>query len=61
MDTYYESVPPAGYRTTMVDLYKAGKIYIDSIITRLYKLDHSKKADHDIEKGQIGRGIIIQF
>ena len=59
--TYYGSVRPAVDMPTMVDLYQAGKIDIDSLITRTYKLDDINKAYQDMEKGQIGRGVITQF
>ena len=61
LGTYYEGVRPAVDMTIMVGFYQAGKIDIDSFITRPYKLNHVKKASQDIERGQIGKGMIIQF
>jgi len=59
--SYYGSVRPALDMPTMVNLYKAGKIDIDNLITRTYKLDDINKAYQDMENGQIGRGVITQF
>ena len=59
--SYYGSVRPALDMPTMVNLYKAGKIDIDNLITRTYKLDDINKAYEDMENGQIGRGVITQF
>ena len=46
---------------TMVDLYQTGKIDIDRLITRTYKLEEINKAYEDMESGAIGRGVITQF
>lgn len=59
--TYYGSVRPAVDMPTMVDLYQAGKIDIDNLITRTYSLDDINKAYQDMENGHIGRGVITQF
>ena len=59
--TYYGSVRPAVDMPTMVDLYQAGKIDIDNLITRSYSLDDINKAYQDMENGHIGRGVITQF
>ena len=45
----------------MVDLYRSGKIDIDGLITRTYKLDDINKAYEDMENGAIGRAVINQF
>lgn len=59
--TYYGSVRPAVDMPTMVDLYQTGKIDIDRLITRTYKLEDINKAYADMESGAIGRGVITQF
>ena len=59
--TYYGSVRPAIDMPTMVDLYRSGKIDIDGLITRTYKLDDINKTYEDMENGAIGRAVINEF
>jgi S-(hydroxymethyl)glutathione dehydrogenase/alcohol dehydrogenase len=59
--TYYSSVWSAVDIPTTVYFYQAGKFDIDSLITRTYKLDDTKKAYQDMGKGQMGMGIITEF
>ena len=59
--SYYGSSRPATDMPTMVDLYYSGKINIDDLITRTYRLEDINKAYQDLEKGEIGRGVITQF
>ncbi len=59
--SYYGSSRPAVDMPTMVELYRLGKINIDDLVTRRYKLDDINKAYHDLEAGEVGRGVITQF
>ena len=45
----------------MVDLYRSGKINIDDLVTRQYDLDDINKAYEDLERGEVGRGLITRF
>jgi S-(hydroxymethyl)glutathione dehydrogenase/alcohol dehydrogenase len=58
---YYGSSRPNLDISTMVALYHSGKIDIDSLITREYKLEEVNQAYQDLESGEIGRGVITQF
>ncbi|MBI4197727.1 MAG: Zn-dependent alcohol dehydrogenase [Chloroflexi bacterium] len=58
---YYGSARPAIDMPVMVQLYRAGKLDIDGLITRTYKLDDINQAYKDIDGGDVGRGVITQF
>lgn len=58
---YYGSARPNIDMPTMVALYRSGKIDIDTLVTREYKLDEINQAYQDLESGEIGRGVITQF
>ena len=45
----------------MVDLYRSGKINIDDQVTRHYKLEEISRAFEDLERGEVGRGVITEF
>lgn len=59
--SYYGSTRPAVDMPTMVELYRLGKINIDDLVTRRYKLEDINKAYQDLDAGEIGRGVITQF
>lgn len=59
--SYYGSARPVIDMPVMVDLYRAGKIDIDSLITRTYRLDQINQAYKDIDSTEVGRGVITQF
>jgi S-(hydroxymethyl)glutathione dehydrogenase / alcohol dehydrogenase len=41
-----------------LDLYKAGKLNLSSLITQTYKLEEINQALEELEKGKLGRGLI---
>jgi Zn-dependent alcohol dehydrogenase len=45
----------------MVGLYRSGKINLDDLVTRQYKLDDINQAYKDLESGEVGRGVITEF
>ena len=59
--SYYGSSRPQIDIPTMVDLYRSGKINIDDLVTRQYKLEEVNQAYEDLEQGEVGRGVITQF
>jgi len=59
--SYYGSARPAIDMPTMVQLYRAGKIDVDGLITRTYRLDQINQAYKDIDGSDAGRGVITQF
>lgn len=59
--SYYGGTRPHIDMPTMVNLYLSGKIDIDSLVTRRYKLEEINEAFTDLERGEIGRGVITRF
>ncbi len=55
---YYGASRPAIDFQRMVDLYAAGKIDVDSLVTRTYALDQINEAYEELERGVVGRGVI---
>jgi Zn-dependent alcohol dehydrogenase len=41
-----------------VDLYRAGRLKLDELITRTYPLDDLHTAVHDMEAGELNRGVL---
>ncbi len=58
MGSYYGSVRPRQDMPKLVEMYQQGKLDIESLIQRHYKLDQINEAFDDLEKGEDGRGII---
>ena len=59
--SYYGGSRPYIDIPTMVELYRSGKIDVEAIATRQYKLDDINKAYEDLEQGEVGRGVITEF
>ncbi|MBM3925095.1 MAG: Zn-dependent alcohol dehydrogenase [SAR202 cluster bacterium] len=59
--SYYGSARMYTDMPRMVELYRSGKLDLDALITRHYKLDDINKAYQDLNNGAVGRGIIDQF
>ena len=57
--TYYGSARCHVDMPKMVDHYLAGRLNIDELVTRKYKLEQINEAYEDLEKGGIGRGVIV--
>ena len=58
---YYGSARPNIDMPTMVDLYLSGKIDVDSLVAREYNLDDINEAYEDLQRGEVGRGVITEF
>ena len=43
----------------MVDMYLSGRLNLDDLITRRYSLEQVNEAYEDLERGEIGRGVIV--
>lgn len=57
--SYYGSSRPSVDMHRMVDLYRSGKLDLDSLVTRHYTLDQINEAYEGLDKGVVGRGVII--
>ncbi len=58
LGSYYGSVRPRQDMPKLVEMYLQGKLDVEGLIVRRYKLDQINKAYDDLEKGADGRGII---
>ena len=56
--TYYGSARPPVDFPKMVEFYRSGKIDLDNLITRRYSLDQINEAYEDLDRGEVGRGVI---
>lgn len=55
----YGSVNPQSAIPLLLDLYRAGKLKLDELITRRYRLDPINEAYADLLSGELARGIIV--
>lgn len=43
----------------LIDLYRAGRLKLDELITRRYTLSQVNEAFTALEKGEVARGVIM--
>jgi len=55
----YGSARPREDFARLINLYLAGKLMIDELITRRYSLDQATEAFQDLEAGVLARGLIV--
>ena len=54
----YGSARPRADIPMVVELYKAGRLKLDELITRTYPLEDIEKAVHDLHAGDLARGVL---
>ena len=54
----YGSSQPQRDVPLYVDLYRAGRLKLDELVTRSYAIDDIKTAVHDMEAGELARGVL---
>ncbi|HCP24816.1 MAG: Zn-dependent alcohol dehydrogenase [SAR202 cluster bacterium] len=57
--TYYGSTHASVEMPKLVDMYLAGKLNLDDLVVRQYALDDINEAYGDMDKGEVGRGVIM--
>ena len=57
--SYYGSARCHVDMPKIVDLYLSGRLDLDALITRRYKLEDVNRAFDDLVQGGIGRGVIV--
>ena len=57
--SYFGSSVPRIDFPRMLDLYAGGKLMLDELITRRYKVDEAPQAFADLESGRNARGVIV--
>jgi len=55
----YGSWDPALAFPTLVDLYLAGRVQLDDLVTRRYALEEANEAFDDLAAGRVARGLIV--
>lgn len=55
----YGSVNPQRDIPLLLDLYRAGKLKLEALITRRYRLEQINEAYADLLSGELARGIIV--
>jgi NDMA-dependent alcohol dehydrogenase len=55
---YYGASKPSIDFHHMVEMYQSGKLDVDGLITRHYKLDEINEAYEELDRGVVGRGVI---
>jgi S-(hydroxymethyl)glutathione dehydrogenase/alcohol dehydrogenase len=59
MGSYFGSCVPRIDFPRMLQLYMGGKLKLDELITRRYKIDEAPQAFADLESGKNARGVIV--
>ena len=54
----YGSARPRHDIPMVIDLYRAGRLKLDELITRTYELDQFEQALADLEAGELARGVV---
>lgn len=57
--SYYGTVNPGRDFPLMIDLYTAGKLKLDELISREYRLDEINTAYESMLSGEVARGVIV--
>ncbi len=57
--SFYGSTRPRVDFPRLVSLYQAGKLKLDELITRRYRIDEAPQAFDDLEQGRNARGVIV--
>jgi NDMA-dependent alcohol dehydrogenase len=58
---YYGSSRPSLDMYRILELYQGGKLDLDGLVTRQYRLEQVNQAYEDLERGVVGRGVITTF
>lgn len=57
--SYFGSARPRVDAPRILDLYRAGKVRLDELITRTYGIDEAPQAFADLQAGKNARGVIV--
>ena len=58
MGSYYGSASPHVNFKRMLDLYRAGKLKLDELVSRSFQLEEINAAFEALDKGEVARGVI---
>jgi S-(hydroxymethyl)glutathione dehydrogenase/alcohol dehydrogenase len=57
--SYYGTVSPQRDFPLFLDLYMAGRLQLDQLVTRQYTLEQINQAYEDMLSGEVARGVIV--
>ena len=57
--SYFGSARPREDFPELIDMYRAGKLKLDELITRTYTIDEAPRAFEDLVAGRNARGVIV--
>ena len=57
--SYYGSVSPQRDFPLFIDMYKSGRLKLDELVTRTYRLEQINEAYEDMLSGAVARGVIV--
>lgn len=57
--SYFGSARPRDDFPRLIEMYRAGKLKLDELITRTYKIDEAPQAFEDLAQGRNARGVIL--
>ena len=59
LGSFVGSIRPRLDLPMLVELYRAGKLQLDDLITKRYPLDDLPQAFDDMEAGNVARGVLV--
>ena len=59
LGSFVGSIRPRLDLPNLMDLYVAGKLALDDLITKRYRLEQVSQAFDDMESGQVARGVLV--
>lgn len=59
LGSFFGSAKPHFDLPRLIDLYRAGRLPVDDLVTKRYPLDEIHQAFHDMEAGHVARGVIV--
>jgi Zn-dependent alcohol dehydrogenase len=59
LGSFVGSIRPRVDLPMLVELYRAGRLQLDDMITKRYPLDDLPQAFHDMEAGTVARGVLV--
>ena len=57
--SYYGTCNASRDFPMLLDLYKAGKLNLDDLITKRYRLDEINRGYEEMLRGELARGVIV--
>jgi S-(hydroxymethyl)glutathione dehydrogenase/alcohol dehydrogenase len=59
LGSFVGSICPSTDLPMLIELYRAGRLALDKLITKRYRLDELHQAFGDMEMGRVARGVVV--